>query len=408
VLLIVGILVVAAAEDDSDSDNAFSRLAAWMTFHGGRVDPRLDVTTLGDDGIRGGVALADILEGEELFHCPWKLVIGSSGETDQMQQGQGMCAVIRKLETELRLGKESLWYPYLALDDSLINSRLPAVWDESIRLELQGLPPSSEDATRHLRWFAEDCNNGEELLIGSGGDDDEDDSIFTQQALFSFVTRASAVGMVPIYDLLNHHNGMRNVKLLVSPEGVQLTAIRPIPAGDQIFLSYGVKSSSTMFRDYGFVESWPQIWTWTTTNEQQDRHTFVLFPDQAAAIYPTPEFLKSFWRSFQSLDSFQAKARQHNQEQLSSDSLRAFGMAAQRLLASLPTSWQEDKVLLMQLLLLLKDDETTKNNDDIEKQQQHLDDRIRAVEYRMSFKEAVQSALEVSEVALLKDFGQEL
>jgi hypothetical protein len=47
-----------------------------------------------------------------------------------------------------------------------------------------------------------------------------DDDQAMHQALVSFITRASAVGMIPIYDLLNHHNGERNAKLLLNEEGV--------------------------------------------------------------------------------------------------------------------------------------------------------------------------------------------
>jgi hypothetical protein len=377
----------AAAENNNDNDNdsGFSKLVAWMRKHGGRVDERLSLQQL--DGVRGAVALYDIEQGAELIQVPWKLVIGSEGLQDQMAD---MCQVVRAIETELRLGETSLWHEYLALDDSIINSRLPTLWGASALEELQGLPPQ-EDATRHVRWFLEDCK---------GQLDDQ----VTQQALLCFITRASAVGMVPIYDLLNHHNGERNAKLQLTEMGVELIAFEPIPAGQQIYLSYGIKSASTMFRDYGFVEPWPQIWMWTDSSSS-DRHTFALFPDSVAAIYPDQSFLSEFWRTHTPLQQMQERAIQYTRE-LPPDALIHFRTAATVLLEGLPTSIEEDililegmKQSLSQLLLVA----ITNENENEAAKITNRKDSISAVEYRISFKEAIQKALDVSILLLTQD-----
>jgi hypothetical protein len=136
-----GIADAAFVDPDKPVDE-FSKLVAWMKTNGGRVDERVAVMQV--DGIRGGVALADIQQGAELLHCPWELVIGSNSLQDQMKD---MCDVVRSIEAELRLGETSLWHPYLELDDSLVNSRLPTLWDATALDELQGLAP--KDSTRH-------------------------------------------------------------------------------------------------------------------------------------------------------------------------------------------------------------------------------------------------------------------
>jgi hypothetical protein len=51
------------------------------------------------------------------------------------------------------------------------------------------------------------------------------------QALVSIIIRSSAFEMIPIYALLNHHNGERNAKLIMNKEGVQLVAMTPIRQG---------------------------------------------------------------------------------------------------------------------------------------------------------------------------------
>lgn len=375
----------------STTKNGFSQLVDWMRNNGGRVDERLAVMEVG--GVRGGVALADIEEGTELLHCPWALVIGSNSFEDQL--GDDMCAVVRALEVELRLGEASLWHPYLTLDDSIVNSRLPTLWDADTLEELQGLAPQ-QDATRHIRWFSQFCDGNRPFA--------EVDEI-TKQALLCFITRASAVGMLPIYDLLNHHNGLRNAKIRLTAEyGVQLMAVQRIPKGSQIYLSYGIKSASTMYRDYGFVESWPQTWTWAWASPSSPSSTnsqsFVLFPDESVVINPTEQFLRDIWKGGISLSEFQEKATTHTQG-LALEALEQFRREAYNLLSGLPTTVGDDKAILTNLkdsVSKLSADETVSEGALIVKYK----DTISAVEYRISFKEAVYSAMKVSEATLLQ------
>jgi hypothetical protein len=380
------------SEPSSTNKNGFSQLVDWMRINGGRVDERVAVMQV--DGIRGGVALADIQEGEELLNCPWALVIGSTSFDDQFGEDM-MCAVVRDIEVELRLGETSLWHPYLTLDDSIINSRLPTLWDAETLEELQGFPPQ-QDATRHIRWFSQYCDGGKPF-----GQVDE----LTKQALMCFITRASAVGMVPIYDLFNHHNGLRNAKVQLTEDGVQLMAVRPIPKGSQIYLSYGIKSASTMFRDYGFVESWPQTWTWTSSSpsSSSSSHAFVLFPDGKVVINPTEQFLKDIWKGGISLSEFQKRATEHTQG-LAPELLEQFRTEAYSLLAGLPTTIADDKIILEDTKkeYLAQTTLSAHGNEKKEGVLIKLKDTISAVDYRISFKEAVHTAMTLSEAILLQ------
>jgi len=96
---------------------------------------------------------------------------------------------------------------------------------------IAGAAPPPADAGGHLAWFDEACRRG-----GSGGsagaaDDDDGDGDHldgddaTERSLVAFVSSASKVGMIPLYDLLNHHNGKRNAKLIVPEEGLTLVAV---------------------------------------------------------------------------------------------------------------------------------------------------------------------------------------
>uniref|UniRef100_A0A7S1BN43 SET domain-containing protein n=1 Tax=Corethron hystrix TaxID=216773 RepID=A0A7S1BN43_9STRA len=394
-LLLVSIIsrtsLVAASSSASSSsgDDGFVRLVAWMRRYGGRVDARMDVAEI--NGVRGIVALADIEDGAELLHCPWSLVIGSTGLHDQMQT-KDMCRVVRELADEFGAGDASLWWPYL---EHIQLPRLAAMWEPSASEELQGLSPS-EDATRHLVWFAQTC----------GGKDDRGIDAEEMRSLVSFVLRASEVGMVPIYDLLNHHNGEKNAKLRLSDAGVQLVVVGgPVRQGQELYLSYGVKTASTMYRDYGFVEAWPCCWNWKDA-ASGDNFAFVMFPDGVAAINPTADFLRQLWNSKSAVRKpvaeFQASARRH-MDSLPVEELVRFARAARTHLEGLPTTWREDGAILGQKKELLA--QTPDANDAASRTAQ---DVISAIEYRSTFKKALESALISSETAARILMGQDL
>lgn len=228
-LLLSLLLLLSLVAPSQSNNDGYSRLVDWMTQNGGRVDHRFGIVE-NESGIRGIHAFDHIEEGAELLFCPWELIIGSSGiDDDQMMSSNGsdgMCRVVDETARQIRLGVNSSWYPYL---DHIGEQRLPADWSGDAIMELQGLL-SARDVTRHLRWFDTICH-GDALDLEA------------KKSLVAFVSRASEVGMVPIYDLLNHHNGKRNAKLFLSKEGVNLDVVGgSISTGEEIYISYGKKS----------------------------------------------------------------------------------------------------------------------------------------------------------------------
>eukprot|EP00977_Amphora_coffeiformis_P007177 scaffold1564_cov174-Amphora_coffeaeformis.AAC.15 len=355
-MLLVSLLSFVSSSPD---DKGFERLVTWMRQQGGRVDDRIDVIVF-DNGIRGMVALEDIEEGAELLLCPWKLVMGSTSFGDQMKGGDSMCAVVQEMAHEIRQGKNSLWYPYL---DHIELPRLLSTWDQSALDELQGLSPY-QDATRHLRWLSESCDASFE---------DSHDKTAVERALISFVSRASEVGMIPIYDLVNHHNGKRNAKLRLTKEGAQLIVVGgPIPKRQEIYQSYGIKTASTMYLNYGFVEEWPTCWNFKDS-DSSDNFAFISFPDDVVAINPTADLIREVWHANMPLVAYQSLANGH-MESLSSEDLLRFAQAAETHLARFPTTAREDEILLAEATRLGQQD------------------RASAIEYRRAFKTSLETA----------------
>ena len=355
------------AVDDESKDEGFARLVKWMRRHGGRVDPRVDVGI--SNGIRGLVATDDIEVDSELLFCPWELIIGSSGINNQMHGEADMCKVVQDMADEIRLGTDSLWHPYL---DHIELPRLPAMWDQAAVDELQNIPPS-QDATRHIRWFQQTCD----------GPLDDAGMI----ALVAFISRANEVGMTPIYDLLNHHNGMRNAKLSIVEDGVQLIVVGgPVHKRDQLYLSYGIKTASTMYRDYGFVEDWPSAWNFRS--KTGDNFAFVSFPDGVAAINPTGDLLKSIWHSNMSLIEYQTLAETHMRNLKLAD-LERFVVCARDHLHGFPTTLQDDDAKLEEAGIALADKSIFESG----MAKSSIEDLESAIRYRSDFKRALNHAM---------------
>lgn len=351
----------SANASQHDGDAGYVRLRSWMRENGGRVNNSFGVVE--KDGIRGIHAFTDIEEGSELLFCPWHLLIGSTSLQDQMKPGDGMCSVVDEMAREIRLGTDSLWYPYL---DHIGGQRLPADFVGEVLQELQGLM-TKQDATRHLRWFDQRCDG--ELDVSA------------KKSLVAFISRASEVGMIPIYDLFNHHNGKRNAKLALTEEGVKLLVVGDgISSGDEIYLSYGLKTASTMYRDYGFVEEWPTAWNFQTV--EGNNFAFLQFPNDVVAINPSADLLRAVWQSNISLEEYLSMAKTHT-ESLSSADLETFVTAVEN--EHFPTTCEGDEITLA--LLLEKEggnvDSDSRNN---------ISDRISALRYRMAHKKALVSA----------------
>lgn len=165
------------------------------------------------------IATADIPAGTLIIHAPGNVVLSTPSE-DQ-------CEKIGEVIREMQVGTQSKWHAYFEFDDST-GSRLPCEWDRSARAitELQGLPPTG-DTHRHVDWYKAGCNKGREL------------SEMDWKALKIYLTRAADIGLIPIYDLMNHHNGKINTVLeRDAGGGLKVIALNDIPANSNIYNTY--------------------------------------------------------------------------------------------------------------------------------------------------------------------------
>ena len=182
----------------------YPSLVSWFRSHGGTVDDRVTIGYMPHPDpsvkIRGMIATEDIPAGTQICHTPQSLMISGPDRSDQ-------CGQVAAIVNEIEAGDKSKWFNYIKFDDSM-GSRIPSVWQKGARAndELQGLPPAGE-TRRHMDWYQNTCRGGEEPTD------------VQRHGLLMFITRSSDRGLIPIYSLMNHHNGLINTRLVVDNDG---------------------------------------------------------------------------------------------------------------------------------------------------------------------------------------------
>lgn len=319
----------------------------------------------------------------------------------------------------MKVGTQSKWHAYFEFDDSS-GSHLPTQWDRAngpgrAMRELQGLSPSGE-THRHVDWYQQVCLKGGELTD------------LDWKALLMHLTRAADIGLVPMYDLMNHHNGLINTKLQIDAEGgLSVIARTKIPANGPIYNTYarsGEESTVDIFNTYGFVEDYPQIWRWSDETlvqlaqenkdhaynrygmnnsdenknpgdrlhfEPNSHHYEVLvISPTLAALSPTKQMAQTLGNEQRSLGAWQKTIHFHHAN-LRSSHANAMHDSAMAILNQLPTTIEEDELLVPDEKRRLQKVEKV-GRIDLNKA-----DAIQAIEYRLAFKKALRLAMEVAE-----------
>ncbi len=368
------------------------------------VDDRVTIGYEPGSHIRGIIATADIPAETIIMDIPGSLVIRSMDHPDDW------CQSIEAVNEELGKGSQSKWYDYFDFDDSS-GSRLPLEWDRSngpgrAIQELQGLPPAGH-THQHIDYYQEACRYGKEMT-------DIDFKAFKM-----YLTRASDLGMLPMYDLMNHHNGKINTYLRRRGDGgLLVTSLTDIPAGAPIYNTYarsGWESTIDSFNTYGFVEDYPQLWRWDDMESghqlseyrAQDRyvkdseghdlpdpnsdlHEILVISPTLAALSPSKDLTYYLGNQQLSLDGWVELIESHHLH-LRSSYVSALRHSAMKILTDLPTTIEVDERLIASENIQLER-VTKMGRDHVNKA-----DAIRAIEYRLAFKKALQIAVDVAE-----------
>jgi hypothetical protein len=267
--------------------------------------------------------------------------------------------------------------------------------------ELQGLPPTG-DTHKHLDWYQEACLQFEQRS-------DESLSELDWRALTMFLIRSADIGLVPMYDLMNYHNGYINTRSQRDEEGgLMVVALGNIPEGSPIYNSCtrgGWKSSDNVFNDYGFVEDYPQLWRWTDDEWHRLSHdewdnayannedfepnvaayeVLVVSPTMAA-ISPSKQLVDIIGRGQRTLEEWSREIDAHH-AMLRAPRARAIRAVA-KVLDMMPTSIEEDERRLANMK-----DEVRVGTVQLDAEKEDL---MKVIEYRLALKKALRLTVEV-------------
>ena len=262
---------------DSAEDGFVTNKQSVSRMEAGNIDTPLMI-----------VANQDILEGELLVQTPWSHML-MSDDPDRDDRVGWYCGTAIKLAEEMTLGRDSFYGPYVQYIHDEPDGQLPTQYSRDAKKLLWDVIGSHPDEVNRSPFFdRKDAyrqrlmpdylteglqNNWYSTCKGRRGD------VVMAKAAAMVMQRADDDILIPAYDAYNHRNtdrfhgvGYMNARTVTTHGQYHQTfASRDIPSGEQIFISYNMCEqcggrreygfgTAEMYRDYGFVEWFPQRW----------------------------------------------------------------------------------------------------------------------------------------------------
>ncbi|KAL3776654.1 hypothetical protein HJC23_001900 [Cyclotella cryptica] len=279
-----------ALPTDEHGDYNGSDLIEWINSHPqGYVHPSLrigrripgDSSSIIGTFVSSAPGAKPIEKDEVIATIPWDRMIGPGDEYSPTTFGS--CQAIRNLASELKLGDNSQYAPYVRYLLTQSIEAMPGEWSKAGQMFLRQITADGELPPLDADWFeaAEYKNVWLNACRGS------DDSI-GRLAYYLTSNRDEDTLMIPIYDMMNHSNDPDKLNTLsYKPNKVGdsfvFRASRRINPSEEIFNCYNrCHACSTNFREecetysfrgtpdifahYGFVEEIPHYW-WFDCNE---------------------------------------------------------------------------------------------------------------------------------------------
>jgi hypothetical protein len=241
---------------------SFELLSSWIKQHGGYIHPSLIINE-SDPGNRFIQTIHPIANKEKIFEIPNHLCLDNQTPLTVFDQPD-LCllkndlVIVYKLCNEIKLGKESFFYPYFSYLPSFSafenhpmyiaykNPQILHSWKEISSL-ITSLTSKIVVLEKILIFFRTYF------------------PLFTQDEIiysyFIFMTRAwNKSGLVPFADLFQH-SYESSMFLETNPNSGNpvFTTSNDIQAGDILYDNYGVYDDSLLFFNFGFLEKPDQL-----------------------------------------------------------------------------------------------------------------------------------------------------
>lgn len=259
-------------------DVVMNDMVEWVLSEGGSFNDKLEmrkVDPTNPNSYMGVFAKEDIGAQESLIRIPKSCYIeiidqakvyhdeNSEDEEAGYMYHENICTLSQKLMEEMKLGDKSKFAPYIAYLKTQNPGQLPVNWSEPGKnLLRKAFKPGSDVVDWIDRYYMKGISEASCI---------NDDS-FEIHMMEMTIQRSFDTALIPIWDMVNHHNGRINTEnsSMYDKDGLKVRASRPIKSGEEIFASYDKCvdcknmfvqwGTPEIFRDFGFVEGYPHRW----------------------------------------------------------------------------------------------------------------------------------------------------
>jgi len=274
--LLIALLLTNLTE--GNETNHGENLIKWLNEEGGHVNDKIEIRRAdpSDATSRFGVFTnSDIKRNEIILDIPTSCLLSGAkiskkdknDDDEEEDNGAEMdCDLVRNLITEMKLGDDSKYAPYVNYLLAEPWGQLPSAWSEEGRVLLidmlgqytvDPIPPIEPED-----WL-------DEWHVVCNGSHDP----FEENASLVVVQRSWDDVLIPVYDMMSHRNGQWHNTKSNSVRGdsnVVVKAKRDIKTGEELYTSYNMcedcgnrkdsYGTPEILRDYGFIEQYPQRW----------------------------------------------------------------------------------------------------------------------------------------------------
>jgi len=220
----------------------------------------------------GVFARQDLAVGERALEIPHTVYMSLTKNVEKEYSGENdewfwnnMCNLSKKVAKENKKGKRSRFPPYVAYLKSQGRGQIPATWSKLGKEKLRAVVTPGSDVVDWMDLYFHGTACDPSILKN-----DPDGT----SALALVIQRGFDNSLIPIWDMVNHHNGRINTEndSIFQGDKLNVRISKNVNAGSEIFASYDMCTdcrdvqdywgTPEILRDFGFVEDYPQRWVY--------------------------------------------------------------------------------------------------------------------------------------------------
>lgn len=333
--------ITPSSSSSSSPTSPIDELVEWFLNNGGHLHESIEIRRQNHEDSTspyGIFAKRDLPEGEVVLTAPKTLYfqldqedivpepmvsLNSPRVTQMAEEKLAMeayysntCKLAHKLWDEINLHQRdpssSKFAPYMRyLNATQSRGQIPAAYTpraKQILRDLTGRKSAAEIEQHEIHWFGPSLLTPlvdwiDESFVQRGCLKEDDADMYHAIALV--IQRGFDTELIPVWDMINHDNHRMNLasNSIHDGEGFKVWTSKAVSNGEELFSTYNFchdcleEGSGNdwglpgIFRDFGFVEGYPQYWPF------MDQNVFALIEEVAQDVSDQPMYHARFFKA---------------------------------------------------------------------------------------------------------------